>query len=44
MKTEKVLIIGTGISGLAATKHALDAGLNPITLEKNKDLGGIWNP
>ena len=44
MDPKKVLIIGAGISGLTATKHALDAGLTPVTLERSKDLGGVWNP
>ena len=44
MDPNKVLIIGTGISGLAATKHALGAGLTPVTLERNSDIGGVWNP
>ena len=44
MDPKKVLIIGAGISGLAAAKYALDSGLAPLVLERNKDLGGIWNP
>jgi len=39
----KVLIIGAGPSGIVAAKEAIDAGLEPIVLEKSSSIGGIWN-
>jgi len=40
---KKVLIIGFGASGIAATKAALDNDLKPVVFEKNSDQGGVWN-
>ncbi|OWF42938.1 Dimethylaniline monooxygenase [N-oxide-forming] 2 [Mizuhopecten yessoensis] len=41
--TKTVLVIGAGVSGLAAVKHCLDEGIEPICFEKDTDIGGLWN-
>jgi cation diffusion facilitator CzcD-associated flavoprotein CzcO len=38
----RVCVIGAGVGGLAAAKKLLDAGLTPVVLERNADLGGNW--
>jgi cation diffusion facilitator CzcD-associated flavoprotein CzcO len=38
-----VAVIGAGPSGLAAAKHLIEQGLEPIVLERGDDLGGQWN-
>ncbi len=38
--TEEVLIIGGGVTGLSAAIHAIDVGLCPVILEKNRFVGG----
>jgi len=37
-----VAVIGAGPGGLAAAKHALDAGLEPVVFEASAELGGQW--
>ncbi len=37
---EKVLIIGSGFSSLAASSYLSQAGYNVTILEKNKTIGG----
>lgn len=37
---EEVLIIGGGVAGLSAAIHAIEAGLHPVILEKNRFVGG----
>ena len=37
-----VAVIGAGPAGLAAAKHALDAGLEPVVFEASAELGGQW--
>ena len=40
----KVIIIGSGISGLLCLKHLIDVGItNVIVLDKNPEPFGIWN-
>ena len=38
---KKVIIVGGGISGLAAGVHALKAGYKPLIVEKNHSAGGL---
>lgn len=37
-----VAVIGTGPSGLAATKALVEAGLEPVTFDSAPDIGGMW--
>lgn len=37
-----ICVLGAGACGLVATKKLLDAGLEPVTYEKNAELGGNW--
>jgi hypothetical protein len=37
-----LIIIGFGISGIAAAKYAKDHGLNFIVIEKMDSFGGVW--
>jgi len=38
-----VIVIGAGICGIIFLKYALDKGLRCIALEKQSDVGGLWN-
>ena len=38
----RVAVIGAGPSGLAAAKHALEAGFDVTVFEASDDLGGQW--
>lgn len=39
-----ITIIGAGPSGIVSAKSALEVGLVPRVLEKESDIGGLWNP
>ena len=39
----RVAVIGAGPSGLAAAKHALEAGFEPTVFEASDALGGQWH-
>ena len=39
----RVAIVGAGPSGLAAAKHALEAGFDTTVFEAGDDLGGQWH-
>lgn len=39
----QVVVIGCGISGIAATKCMIDGGYDVIALEKSSFLGGLWH-
>lgn len=42
-KMHDVIVVGAGFSGLVCCKHALENDLSVLVLEKQEDLGGIWN-
>jgi thioredoxin reductase len=42
-RTDRVLVIGAGSSGLAAAKNLRDHGLVADVVEREDDLGGNWN-
>ena len=39
----RVAVIGAGPGGLAAAKHAIEAGFDVTVFEASDDLGGQWN-
>ncbi|XP_009606847.1 probable flavin-containing monooxygenase 1 [Nicotiana tomentosiformis] len=42
-RKKQIRIIGAGISGLVACKHALEQGFNPIIFESSNCIGGVWS-
>ncbi|RPI38284.1 MAG: monooxygenase, partial [Hyphomicrobiaceae bacterium] len=42
-ETDKVCIIGAGSSGLAAAKTFAERGIPFDCLERENDIGGLWN-
>jgi len=42
-ETDKVCIIGAGSSGLAAAKTFAERGIPFDCLEREDDIGGLWN-
>jgi dimethylaniline monooxygenase (N-oxide forming) len=43
MTTERVAIIGGGMSGVAAARYLKSQGFAPVVFEAHSDLGGQWN-
>ncbi|HET8931502.1 MAG TPA: FAD-dependent oxidoreductase, partial [Acidimicrobiales bacterium] len=41
-RTYRVVIVGAGMSGLAAAHRLRQAGVEVVVLEKNADVGGTW--
>ena len=44
MEANVIVIVGAGPSGLASAKYARDCGFVPFVLEKETEVGGVWNP
>jgi cation diffusion facilitator CzcD-associated flavoprotein CzcO len=44
MTGRRICVIGAGAAGLCAARHLLDRGLAVDVLEREADIGGIWNP
>jgi 4-hydroxyacetophenone monooxygenase len=38
----RVVVIGAGVSGMLAAIKLREAGIEPVVLEKNADVGGTW--
>ena len=44
-RTYQLMIIGAGAGGIAAAKYAIQEGITSfVVLEKQAELGGVWNP
>lgn len=43
MSGRRACVIGAGASGLCAARHLLDRDLDVDVLEREADIGGIWN-
>lgn len=43
MDLQNIAVIGAGIAGLCAAKHAKQLGFSVTVYEQNEVLGGIWH-
>lgn len=43
-RRRRVLVIGAGISGLAAARAWAERGHDPVILERGDEIGGVWAP
>lgn len=39
----RVAVIGGGPSGIPATRHLREAGLDVVVFEQQPEVGGVWN-
>lgn len=42
-RTDRVCVVGAGAAGLAAAKNLAECGFPCDVLEREEDLGGVWN-
>lgn len=40
--TIRAAVIGAGVSGVTAAKCLLDEGIEPVVLERSREIGGVW--
>lgn len=40
---KRAIVIGAGAAGLVTARRLLDAGIEPIVVERSEHIGGVWN-
>jgi len=43
-RVKRVAVIGAGAAGLASARWLIEAGLEPVVLERGHGIGGLWRP